>query len=71
MNDKSKSKSSGESGGGAYPTDREPKKQDGTMGHGGQSDMGYHGTGRLGGEKTGGNANAPATEKERDDGRGE
>ena len=66
-----KAKSSGESGGGAYPTDRKPKKQDGVMGHGGQSDMAYHGTGQLGGKKTGGNANSPASKKDRDDERGD
>ena len=32
------------------------------MGHGGQSDMAYHGKGRLGDKKVGGNANAPAGE---------
>ena len=32
------------------------------MGHGGQSDMAYHGHGRLGEDKVGENANAPAGE---------
>lgn len=66
-----KTKSSGESGGGAYPTEREPKKQDGFMGHGGQSDMGYHGTGQLGDKKVGGNANSPAKGEDSGDGRGD
>lgn len=41
-----------ESAGGAYPNPHKDKKtQDSTggfMGHGGQSDMAYHGTGQLG-----------------------
>ena len=54
----------GESGGGAYPNPHHGKKSDegGYMGHGGQSDMAYHGHGRLGDKKVGGNANAPAGE---------
>ena len=54
----------GESGGGAYPNPHAGKKPDqgGYMGHGGQSDMAYHGKGRLGDKKVGGNANAPAGE---------
>lgn len=50
-------KTSGESGGGAYPNphdasgdDRDPPGA-GLMGHGGQSEIGYHGPGQLGGEK--------------------
>jgi hypothetical protein len=53
----------GESGGGAYPnphTGKQSGKIDGFQGHGGQSDMEYHGTGRLGGDEAGGNSNAPA-----------
>ncbi|MBB5984630.1 hypothetical protein [Sphingobium lignivorans] len=44
----------GESGGGAYPNPHQGKKKDrkadpgSFMGHGGQSDMAYHGTGQLG-----------------------
>jgi hypothetical protein len=56
----------GESGGGAYPnphSGKEPKK-DGFMGSGGQSEMPYHGTGQLGGEDAGGNANAPADKED-------
>jgi hypothetical protein len=53
----------GDSGGGAYPnphTGKEDKKAGGGfMGHGGQTEMPYHGTGQLGGDKTGGNANSP------------
>jgi hypothetical protein len=53
----------GQSGGGAYPNPHTGKKggaQEGWMGHGGQTDMAYHGSGRLGDKETGGNANAPA-----------
>ena len=55
----------GDSGGGAYPNPHTGKdgKRGGFMDHGGQTDMAYHGTGRLGDEKTGGNANAPASEE--------
>jgi hypothetical protein len=53
----------GDSGGGAYPNPHSGKeaKRGGFMDHGGQTDMPYHGTGRLGDEKTGDNANAPAS----------
>jgi hypothetical protein len=57
--------SGGESGGGAYPNPhkgKEPKK-DGFMASGGQTDMGYHGTGQLGERKTGDNPNAPSDEE--------
>lgn len=53
----------GESGGGAYPNPHSGKdggKTDGFQGHGGQSGMEYHGTGRLGERDAGGNPNAPA-----------
>jgi len=56
-------KGAGQSGGGAYPNPHDGKKKDksdGFFGHGGQSDMEYHGTGQLGDQKTGANANAPA-----------
>jgi hypothetical protein len=55
----------GDSGGGAYPNGRRGKdgdKSDGFMGHGGQSEMPYHGKGQLGDEKVGENANAPTEE---------
>jgi hypothetical protein len=55
----------GDSGGGAYPDPRKGKDDgtsDGYMGHGGQSEMPYHGKGRLGEEKVGENANAPTEE---------
>jgi hypothetical protein len=53
----------GQDGGGAYPnphTGKEGGGKDGYMGHGGQTEMAYHGTGQLGEDNTGGNANAPA-----------
>jgi hypothetical protein len=55
----------GDSGGGAYPNPHTGKegKRGGFMDHGGQTEMAYHGTGQLGERKTGGNANAPATEE--------
>ena len=55
-------KGAGQSGGGAYPNPHDGKKgkSDGFFGHGGQSDMEYHGTGQLGDQKTEANANAPA-----------
>jgi hypothetical protein len=59
----------GQSGGGAYPnphTGKEGKgeNKEGYMGHGGQSEMPYHGTGRLGDQKVGGNENSPASNEE-------
>jgi hypothetical protein len=61
----------GDSGGGAYPNPHSGKEEeggtDGYMGHGGQSGMPYHGKGRLGGDKVGGNANAPTEETGADD----
>ena len=61
-----KLKGTGESQGGAYPNPhgRKPdeEREDGPMGHGGQSEMAYHGTGRLGEDEVEGarNPNAPA-----------
>jgi len=57
----------GDSGGGAYPNPHSGKdgKGGGFMDHGGQTDMAYHGSGRLGDEATGGNANAPARTRKR------
>jgi hypothetical protein len=51
----------GDSGGGAYPNPHTGKKPEsgGYMGHGGQTEMAYHGTGQLGEDKVGENANAP------------
>ena len=75
MSDQSKAEKStgargaGQSGGGAYPNPHSGKDEadsDGWNGHGGQSEMEYHGTGQLGEEKVGGNANSP-TEKARPD----
>ncbi|HEX8191929.1 MAG TPA: hypothetical protein VF552_03435 [Allosphingosinicella sp.] len=59
----------GDSGGGAYPNPHTGKegKRGGFMDHGGQTEMAYHGTGQLGDTKTGGNANAPATEEKNAD----
>lgn len=53
----------GESGGGSYPnpqTGKEPEDQ-GFMGHGGQTKIGYHGTGQAGQDDDSdvGNVNAP------------
>ena len=56
-------KGAGESGGGAYPnphTGKEDGKMGGFQGHGGSSEMEYHGTGQLGEDEVGENANAPA-----------
>jgi hypothetical protein len=56
-------RSGGESSGGAYPNAQSGKKDktDGFMGHGGQTDIGYHGSGQVGDEDTApGNANAPS-----------
>ena len=52
----------GDSQGGAYPNPHSGKKPEGGgfMGHGGQSDMAYHGSGQLGEEVLEGNENAPA-----------
>ena len=54
----------GDSGGGAYPNPHSGKKEskDGFMGHGGQTEMPYHGTGQLGEQDIEGeeNANSPA-----------
>jgi hypothetical protein len=57
--------SAGQSGGGAYPNPHTGKtdksgKSNGFLGHGGQFEMEYHGTGQLGQQKTGENPNAPA-----------
>ena len=55
----------GDSGGGPYPNPHTGKDEggaDGYMGHGGQTDMPYHGEGQLGEEKVGENANAPTEE---------
>lgn len=54
----------GESGGGAYPNPHTGKEESadgpGTFGgHGGQTDIAYHGSGQLGEEKVGSNANQP------------
>jgi hypothetical protein len=52
----------GDSGGGAYPNPHSGKDadKDGFMGHGGQTEMPYHGSGQLGEQSVGGNENAPA-----------
>lgn len=54
----------GDSGGGPYPNPHRGKdeKSDTYMGHGGQTDIEYHGTGRLGEKKTGESSNAPAAD---------
>ena len=53
----------GDSGGGAYPnphTGKGGSDSEGFMGHGGQTEMPYHGKGQLGEEAVEGNENAPA-----------
>ena len=46
------SEGAGESGGGAYPNPHEESApKDGFMGHGGQTEIAYHGPGQLGDEK--------------------
>jgi len=52
----------GDSAGGAYqrPKSDSEGKEGGFMGHGGQSEMPYHGHGQLGDEKVGSNPNSPA-----------
>ncbi len=60
--------SGGESQGAGYPNANAGKKpkSGGFMGHGGQTEMGYHGKGQLGGQKVGeGNENAPATTEDK------
>jgi hypothetical protein len=59
----------GDSGGGAYPNPHSGKdrKRGGFLDHGGQSEMAYHGTGRLGAEKVGDNKNAPAADSGSDE----
>lgn len=54
-------KKGGESQGGAYPNPHRGKKpgQGGFMGHGGQTEMPYHGKGQLGEQVLEGNENAP------------
>ena len=57
-------KGGGQSGGGPYPNPHTGKEAGGAgggfMGHGGQTEMEYHGTGQLGAKKVGDNPNAPA-----------
>ena len=62
----------GDSGGGAYPNPHSGKaaKGGGFFGHGGQTDMAYHGPEQLGDEEEGANVNS-ATKKTKPGGRGE
>ena len=58
-------KGGGQAGGGAYPNPHSGKEGKGEtggglMGHGGQTEMPYHGSGQLGEQDVGGNENAPA-----------
>ena len=60
--------SGGESQGEGFPNANAGKdaKQGGFMSHGGQTEMGYHGSGQLGDKKVGdGNQNAPATSEDK------
>ena len=52
----------GDSGGGAYPNPHTGKEGDrgGFMGHGGQTEMPYHGSSQLGEDVLADNPNAPA-----------
>ena len=53
----------GDSGGGAYPNPHSGKEgggNEGYMGHGGQTEMPYHGTNKLGEDDLGPNPNSPA-----------
>ncbi len=53
----------GDSGGGAYPNPHSGKpggEKEGYMGHGGQTDMPYYGSGQLGEKELGSNPNSPA-----------
>ena len=56
-------KGGGQAGGGAYPNPHSGKGETGGgfMGHGGQTEMPYHGGGQLGEQDVGGNENAPAS----------
>jgi hypothetical protein len=62
----------GDSGGGPYPNPHSGKKPkaDGFLGHGGQTEMDYHGRGQLGENKVGGNADAPARLDDKEEGEG-
>jgi hypothetical protein len=55
----------GDSGGGAYPNPHKGKDggDTGFMGHGGQTEIAYHGEGQLGEDKTGENPNSPAADE--------
>ncbi len=62
----------GDSGGGAYPNPHTGKEKggddggnDGYMGHGGQTEMPYHGSNKLGEDDLGPNPNAPAAKTRR------
>ncbi|HEX9932325.1 MAG TPA: hypothetical protein VGB08_05735 [Allosphingosinicella sp.] len=61
----------GDSGGGAYPNPHTGKegKRGGFMDHGGQTEMPYHGSGRLGEDVVGDNENAPAAKTKPGEGR--
>jgi hypothetical protein len=53
----------GDSGGGAYPnphTGKEGSDREGFFGHGGQTEMPYHGGSQLGDQDVGGNLNSGA-----------
>jgi hypothetical protein len=55
----------GDSAGGSYPNPHSGKKprNGGFMGHGGQSEMAYHGHSQLGDKDLGSNPNSPAKSK--------
>lgn len=55
----------GDGNGGAYPNPHEDASpKDGIMGHGGQSEIAYHGEGQLGDEKVPGEKNENSVTRE-------
>lgn len=58
-----KAMTGGESGGGAYPNPHDDEGEGKDTGHGGQTEISYHGPGQLGDQNTDGKdqPNAPTT----------
>lgn len=62
----------GDSGGGAYPnphTGKEAGNKEGYMGHGGQTEMPYHGSNKRGEQDLGPNSNSPTKKAGEDEDR--